>query len=470
MPASTKQNPVPQSIRGTLEYLDPAGVVIDYNPRKDPALTPEFEASIAAHGVIEPVIAHRRDGGVYVLIGSRRCAAAKKAKLPEIAVVVYDVDTKVADLARLVAQHAENYHRTGLSPLEEAGLVQEMLDLDLDEEMIAESLHVQESYVRAAAAVAGSETAKAAAAHPAQLPLEAAAAVACYDDPEVAAGILDEIVAAADEGILDHKLAELAQERETMRLVAEAHAQLEAAGYTVTTEQLPWNQAVHSLYEKDGGKAVDPEKHKQCPGAVVYAGVDYQGGVTERWFCSDPAANGHRNHDAGSGKTRPDPGSEESEAAKAERRMVIDGNKQWRAAETVRRRWLADFAQRKTPPKDAVAFICAEIPHGIQVTDSMGRFCELGCEWLGLAKAENGSRTTRQAGREGYLAQLAKATGPRATQMTLVLLLAQAEAATSVQTWRGPTFAAQRYFTALQTWGYGLSKIEQTIVKAKPVW
>jgi ParB family chromosome partitioning protein len=456
--------------RGTLEYLDPAGLVIDYNPRKDPALTAEFEASIAGHGVIEPVIAHRRDGGLFVLIGSRRVAAAVKGKLPEIPVVIYDVDTKVADLARLVAQHAENYHRTGLTPLEETGLIQEMLDLDLDEDMIAETLHVPAKHVRAAAAVAGSDTAKLAASHPAQLPLEAAAAIAEYDDPETAAAVLDELVGAADEGILDHKLAELAAEREADRQLAEAAAALTAAGYTVVTERPGYTHAVYSLYEKDGGKAVDLEAHKQCPGAVVWVGTDYQGNVSEAWFCSDPDANRHRNHLAGNGRTKPDPGSAESEAAKAERRLVIDSNKKWRAAEGVRRRWLREFAARKTPPKDAAAFICAELPHGVTVTDSMGRFAELACDLLGLAKPDTATRTTRADGREGYLALLAGASGPRQMQMTLILLLGQAEAATGVQTWRSPTLAAKRYFTALQAWGYGLSDIEKTIVKAKPVW
>lgn len=48
----------------TLEMLDPATLTVDINVRKDAALTPDFIASIKEHGVMEPVIAHRKDDGV----------------------------------------------------------------------------------------------------------------------------------------------------------------------------------------------------------------------------------------------------------------------------------------------------------------------------------------------------------------------------------------------------------------------
>jgi hypothetical protein len=64
----------------TLEMLDPATLTVDINVRKDAALTPDFIASIKEHGVMEPVIAHRKDnGGVHVLMGQRRTRAAVEA-------------------------------------------------------------------------------------------------------------------------------------------------------------------------------------------------------------------------------------------------------------------------------------------------------------------------------------------------------------------------------------------------------
>ncbi len=48
--------------------------------------------------------------------------------------------------------------------------------------------------------------------------------------------------------------------------------------------------------------------------------------------------------------------AEAAAKAKAERAEVIAKNAEWRSSETVRRPWLAEFAQRKTAPKDAAAF------------------------------------------------------------------------------------------------------------------
>jgi ParB family transcriptional regulator, chromosome partitioning protein len=52
-----------------LEMLDPTALTIDINVRKDASLKPEFIASIKELGVLEPVIAHRKDDGtVHVLM------------------------------------------------------------------------------------------------------------------------------------------------------------------------------------------------------------------------------------------------------------------------------------------------------------------------------------------------------------------------------------------------------------------
>ena len=67
----------------TLEMLDPATLTVDINVRKDAALTADFIASIKEHGVMEPVIAHRKDDGtVHVLMGQRRTRAAVEAGPP----------------------------------------------------------------------------------------------------------------------------------------------------------------------------------------------------------------------------------------------------------------------------------------------------------------------------------------------------------------------------------------------------
>ena len=77
----------------------------------------ELADSIAAHGVIQPIIVRRGAGELYEIIaGERRWRAAKMAALTEMPVVVVEADElKAAQLALI-----ENMQREDLNPVEEA--------------------------------------------------------------------------------------------------------------------------------------------------------------------------------------------------------------------------------------------------------------------------------------------------------------------------------------------------------------
>jgi len=90
------------------------------NPRKhfDEAALEELAASIAARGVIQPIIVRPHpDGEGYQLVaGERRWRAAQKARLHEIPALVRDLsDREVMALALI-----ENLQREDLNPVEEA--------------------------------------------------------------------------------------------------------------------------------------------------------------------------------------------------------------------------------------------------------------------------------------------------------------------------------------------------------------
>ena len=90
----------------TLEMLDPSTLTVDINVRKDAALTADFIASIKEHGVMEPVIAHRKDDGtVHVLMGQRRTRAAVEAGRASIPVMIID---SPEEAERIVTQVVEN--------------------------------------------------------------------------------------------------------------------------------------------------------------------------------------------------------------------------------------------------------------------------------------------------------------------------------------------------------------------------
>ena len=90
------------------------------NPRKyfDEAALEELAASIAARGVIQPIIVrpHPEEQGYQLVAGERRWRAAQKARLHEIPALVRDLsDREVMALALI-----ENLQREDLNPVEEA--------------------------------------------------------------------------------------------------------------------------------------------------------------------------------------------------------------------------------------------------------------------------------------------------------------------------------------------------------------
>jgi ParB family chromosome partitioning protein len=84
--------------------------------RFDPKTLEELTQSIREHGVIEPLVVRRMEGGNFfeIIAGERRWRAAQKAGLKELLVVVKDVSPKSAfDLALI-----ENVQREDLNPIE----------------------------------------------------------------------------------------------------------------------------------------------------------------------------------------------------------------------------------------------------------------------------------------------------------------------------------------------------------------
>lgn len=102
----------------TLEMLDPTTLTVDVNVRKDAALTADFIASIEEHGVMEPVIAHRKDDGtVHVLMGQRRTLGAIEAKRADIPVMII---SSPEEAERILTQVVENIQRAELTEADEA--------------------------------------------------------------------------------------------------------------------------------------------------------------------------------------------------------------------------------------------------------------------------------------------------------------------------------------------------------------
>ena len=97
-----------------------------YQPRRefDADTLRELADSIAAQGVIQPVIVRPVENGRYELIaGERRWRAAQQAGLDEIPVVIKEVTEEAAMAMGLI----ENIQREDLNPLEEANALSRLL-------------------------------------------------------------------------------------------------------------------------------------------------------------------------------------------------------------------------------------------------------------------------------------------------------------------------------------------------------
>ncbi|MBP6809806.1 MAG: ParB/RepB/Spo0J family partition protein [Chromatiaceae bacterium] len=111
-----------------------------FQPRRDfdPEGLRELADSIAAQGVIQPIVVRTLRGGRYeILAGERRWRASQQAGLSEIPVVIREADDQSAMAIALI----ENIQRADLNPLEEASALQRLLgEFGLTHAQIAEAI------------------------------------------------------------------------------------------------------------------------------------------------------------------------------------------------------------------------------------------------------------------------------------------------------------------------------------------
>jgi ParB family chromosome partitioning protein len=109
-----------------------------YQPRKEFRAEDlaELQASLAANGLLQPIVVRPTSGGGYELIaGERRLRAATQLGWSDIPVVVRDIDDRTLLTLALV----ENLQRTDLNAVEEAEGYQRLIDdFGLTQQRVAE--------------------------------------------------------------------------------------------------------------------------------------------------------------------------------------------------------------------------------------------------------------------------------------------------------------------------------------------
>jgi len=106
----------------------PVGSLIPHpgQPRRyfNDAALDELAASIAARGLIQPIVVRPHGKGYQIVAGERRWRAAQRARLHEVPVIVRDFD----DAAALEVALVENIQRQDLNAIEEAEAYQRLID------------------------------------------------------------------------------------------------------------------------------------------------------------------------------------------------------------------------------------------------------------------------------------------------------------------------------------------------------
>lgn len=136
-----------QLVEFHLLHVDSLTVAGD-NVRANVGDVTQLASSIKAQGMVQPIVATMRndeDGARFVVVaGHRRLAAAKKAGLEKVPVILRTMDEQ----QRVEAMLVENLEREDLTPLEEAAGYQRLLDeFGLSQRQLAERVSRSQGHV-----------------------------------------------------------------------------------------------------------------------------------------------------------------------------------------------------------------------------------------------------------------------------------------------------------------------------------
>lgn len=455
----------------TVVAIDPRQVQIGANVRLDANVDKEFVANVREEGVIVPVVGYFDGDGRYVVVdGQRRTLAAieaKQATIPAFAT------RRREDADRIVAQMSANHHRVAITAAERAKGFEQLAGFGLSAAQIVKKTGYKRPEVDAGLKVAGSDLASKATERWGFLTLEQAAALAEFDQD---ADALQALTVAAERGSgFDHELQRQRDKREDREAIKTFAEQLTADGVTVIERPPHDHKTILRLNHLDDavGNRITPETHADCPGHAAYVtrewrwietdadddedATDEQEQVTvATYVCTDARAHGHVDRWAGgyggsAKKKAADMSEPEREAARAERRDVIESNKAWKSAEIVRAAFVVKFLTRKTAPKGSAAFVVATI-------------AEEG-HWLSDHRTPTKADELLNGGKARMRADRAKAaenvTEGRALMLAVGQCCAAYEAQMGTHTWRNVTPGPARYLAFLAANGYELADVEK---------
>jgi ParB family chromosome partitioning protein len=433
----------------TLEMLDPATLTIDVNVRKDAALTADFIASIKEHGVMEPVIAHRKDDGtVHVLMGQRRTRAAVEAGRPLIPVMIID---SPEEAERIVTQVVENIQRAELTEADEADAYHQLSLIGVTAAAIAKKTGRTKTTVESALKAKSSDAGAAALGR--GWSITEALIMAEFEGDESATEELESVIMDEPDQLL-HVAQLLRDRRESAAALAALIAELEAQGKTIVEDAGHYadddNLYVTAAKREDGEPVTEDDAN------AVLITTDYRGehrthSVITGWKETGFAPKYERY--AGGASVQKGPMTEEQ---KTERKTLIENNRAMLSAQVVRREFVTGLLAKKQPPKGWQYFTVHAITHHPETAS--GYDGKVAVEMVG-AKVEESNAWAWNPLRT----HVAKSTA-RPEFSLIALVCAGYEKSIAKDSWRSPSQTHRDYLNQLVLWGYKPSVAEGLII------
>lgn len=447
--------------------VPPGQLVIDDNIRKTVKLDPDFVKSIKQHGVLVPILVTAGEGDTYkVTDGQLRVLAALDTGRTDVPIVV---EAEKDAAARLIEQLVVNDHRSGVIDADRAAAYQTLFDLGVSADTLARKTNVPKKRIETALTVAGSRYASEVL-EAGNVTLEQAATIVEFEeDAEIAEQL--GTIALENPSRFDHAVAQAREIREGARVRAETIAQLEAEGYTITTE-IDWYHQANSTIARIDLLYLDAERktrlakasaeripHREGLKAVLSDDYDYSGGTRKRItnvkFFIDGWAEQDLHADPQYLRQGSAPGGGLTDEEKQKRREARENNKLWAPATEVRRTWIKELLQRKDLPAGWELFV-AKFVASQNANDY--RSANLLPDLLGYGDSDVAAG---RLGRDGWLTQ----NPTRAAHYLIGAAIAAVEGEYEFPKKGWASSNAPAYLAQLSKWGYTLSDLEETVSK-----
>lgn len=449
--------------------LSPDAVQLDDNIRRDPQLSDEFVESIAANGVLAPVIASVDAlGQVVVHDGQRRVLAARRVGLARIPVLV--AAAPGGPEARMLEQLALNEARTALTTRDLSQAVRQLELFGMEHASVARRIGRTTAQVTALARIAASPQTSRTVAQVPDLTISQAAVLADLEASPVvdaeAMQSIQELIAQEPEQV-DHILTrermDVAEEEALVAVEAELDAR-SVRHARVDAYQQDWRGGAcwsAGTYESAPGVPVTEEEALADEHVVVLlsaqaTGLDSPVEVERSVWIEDLEATKWRMAYQWRPERLPEPSAQEKAAAAAERKHVIEQNKRAEAA-GVERRAYALKVIRQLPTNSLEWAVQAALLDGWNGSD--GEKLDFGepTKWLRDSHSIPKGLTVR-----AWLAQSRR----NAERLLLAASIARCEARTGRDFWRYGGIDSAQYMRALEAWGYTLAPVELEFCEA----